>query len=307
MGHIHPRKLKQLRESRNLSQALLAEASDVSQKQISRLEKCDEHECLNTCHGKTLEGLAKALGVSAEELAKPPEGAAEEHAQAHGLRRFSFYLSEQDRLNYRFLEERYGVKAHDILRAAPLLFLVTAEMSLAERRERLSELEDALRRVPEDFHSHLGDVRIGLARVEEAGRAEAQSIENRDLSGSTITDDEWSDWYKGSGDLFVDFLNRKARELSPEAMGEEDEISGNFSSLHVSLFETTLDKLSAGNSLARLALRSGDIHPRDIPKELIAAEQSTERARWLAERCSEETKKAHERRLAELGSIELPN
>lgn len=307
MGHIHPRKLRHLRESRNLSQALLADASGVSQKQISRLEKCDEHDCLNTCHGKTLEGLAEALGVSAEELGQPPEGAAEDHAQAPGLRRVSFHLSEQDRLNYRFLEERYGVKAHDILRAAPLLFLVTAEMSLAERRDRLAELEEALYRVPEDFQSHLGDVRIGLGKIEEAGRAEAQSIEKRDLSGSTITDYEWSDWYKGSGDLFVDFLARKARELSPDAMGEEDEVSGNFSSLHVSLFETTLDKLSAGNFLAQLALRSGDVHPRDIPKELTADDQSEERARWLAERCSEETKKAHELRLAELISLGLPN
>jgi hypothetical protein len=90
-------------------------------------------------------------------------------------------------------------------------------------------------------------------------------------------------------------------------MGEEDEVSGNFSSLHVSLFETTLDKLSAGNFLAQLALRSGDVHPRDIPKELTADDQSEERARWLAERCSEETKKAHELRLAELISLGLPN
>jgi transcriptional regulator with XRE-family HTH domain len=301
MGHIHPRKLKQLRESRNLSQALLAEASDVSQKQISRLEKCDEHECLNTCHGKTLEGLAKALGVSPEELAKPPKGAAEEHAQALGLRRVYFYLSEQDRLNYRFLEARYGVKAHDILRAAPLLFLVTAEMSLAERWDRLAELEDALGRVPENFHRHLSDVRIGLGRAEEAGRAEAESIEQRDLSGSTITDDEWSEWYKGSGDLYVDFLDRKARELAPDAVGEWDEVSGNFASLRVRLFDTWLDELSAGDPLARLALESGDVHPRDIPKELTADDQSEARARWLAEHCSEETKTAHKRRLADLG------
>lgn len=307
MGHIHPRKLKHLRESRNLSQAQLADASDLSQKQISRLEKCDEHESLNTCHGKTLERLAQALDVSADELAKPPEGDAEERAQALGLRRVTFYLSEQDRLNYRFLEERYGVKAHDILRAAPLLFLVTAEMSLAERRERLAELMDTLDRVPEDFHSHLGDVRIGLGRVEEAGRAEAQSIEKRDLSGSSVKEDEWPDWYKGSGDLFVDFLDRKARELAPNAVGEWDEVSGNFSSLRVSLFETTLDELSEGNSLARLALESGDVHPRDIPKELNADDQSEARARWLEEHCSEETKKAHERRLAELDSIKLTN
>lgn len=303
MGHIHPRKLKHRRERLNLSQAQLAHASDVSQKQISRLEQGHEHEGKKTCHGKTLEKLAQALGVSADQLAKPPESDSEERAQALGLRRVSFHLSEQDRLNYRFLEERYGVTAHEILRAAPLLLLVTAEMSLAERRERLEELEDALSRVPEGFHSHLGNLRIGLGRAEEAGRAEAQSIRQRDLAGSTITGDEWSEWYNGSGDLYVDFLDRKARELAPDAVGEWDEVSGNFASLSVSLFDTTLDELSTGDPLARLALESGDVHPRDIPKELRAEDQSEARAHWLAEQCSEETKKAHEQRLASLGSI----
>ena len=137
MGHIHPRKLRYIRESRNLSQAQLADASDVSQKQISRLEKCDVKESLNTCQGKTLQNLASALNVSAEELSTPPDSDSEKKAEALGLRRASFYLAEQDRLNYRFLEERYGIKAHDILRAAPLLFLLTAEMSLADRRGTL--------------------------------------------------------------------------------------------------------------------------------------------------------------------------
>lgn len=307
MGHIHPQKLKFLRESRNLSQAQLAGAADVSQKQIGRLERSNDSDSLIACQGKTLQNLASALNVSTDDLSIPPEGDADKRAEALGLKRVSFYLSEQDRLNYRFLEERYGVKAHDILRAVPLLFLVTAEMSLAERKQRLAELEEALNRVPEDFHSYLGDVRIGLGTVEEAGRAEAQSIEKRDLSGSTITKYEWSAWYKGSGDLFVDFLDRKARELAPDAVGELDEVSGNFASLHVSLFDTTLDELSAGDALARLALKSGDVHPRDIPKELRADDQSEARASWLAEKCSEETKKAHEKRLAELGSIKLQN
>lgn len=307
MGHIHPQKLKFLRESRNLSQAQLAGAADVSQKQIGRLERSNDSDSLNTCQGKTLQNLASALNVSADELSIPPEGDADKRAETLGLKRVSFYLSEQDRLNYRFLEARYGVKAHNIIRAAPLLFLITAEMSLAERRERLAELEDALSGVPENSHSHLGDVRIGLGRVEEAGRAEAQSIEQRDLSGSTITHDEWSEWYKGSGDLYVDFLDRKARELAPDAMGEWDEVSGNFASLSVSLFDTTLEELSTGDPLARLALESGDVHPRDIPKELGADDKSEARARWLAKHCSEETKKAHEKRLTELGSIKLPN
>ena len=304
MGHINPRKLKWLREKRNLSQAQLSDASGVSQKQISRLEKDTGDDSLNTCHGKTLQNLASALSVSADQLSIPPEGDAGKRAEAAGLKRVSFYLSEQDRLNYRFLEARYGVKSHDILRAAPLLFLITAEMSLAERRDHLAELEDALRRVPEDYHSYLADVLIGLVTVEQAGRTEARSIEQRDLSGSTIADEEWSESYKGEGDLYVDFLDRKARELAPDAVGEFS-VEGNFASLSVTLFDTTLEELSAGDPIARLALESGDVHPRDIPKELMAEDQSEARAHWLAQRCSDEAKKTRERRRAEINSIKL--
>ena len=303
MGHIHPRKLKFVRESRNMSQAQLADASDVSQKQISRLEKSDEHESLNKCHGKTIQKLSSTLNVPEEELATPPEGDDERRAKNLGFKRISFFLSEQDRLNYRFLEERYGVKSLDILRAAPLLFLVTAEMSLAERREGLAAFEDALGCVPGEFLSHLGDVVIGLSNAEAAGLVEARSVKECDLSGKVIRDNEWSELYEGSGDLYVDYLERKVRELAPDAFGDEDEISGNFASLFVRLFETKIEELSDGNLLARLALERGDVRPRDIPKKLLANDQAKKRSEWLAERCSEDTQRANEKRMAELGSI----
>ncbi|WP_281926541.1 helix-turn-helix domain-containing protein [Roseibium album] len=298
MGHIHPRKLKQTRELRNLSQFQLAEASGISQKQISRLEATGAPSGINRCHGKTLRQLASALGVAAEDLATPPKRDEEDAAEGLGLKRVSFYLSEQDRLNYRFLEARYGVKAHDILRAAPLLFLATAEMCLAERQKALAKVQKKLGKVPEVELGHLDDIRIGFNRAEEAMRLEQQSISMRDLAGEIIAADHWSEMYDGTGDLFVDYLERKIRELAPEVIGAEDGIEGGIASLSVKLFEAVLDDLSGNHPLARLALRSGDVHPRDIPSELISEEQTAVRVKWLAERCSEESKRAQAKLMA---------
>jgi hypothetical protein len=81
------------------------------------------------------------------------------------------------------------------------------------------------------------------------------------------------------------------------------------SSIYCSRFVLTCSrsktKFYAGDLKARLALENGDVHPRNIPNELRTDEQSEAGARWLAEHCSEKRKKAHERRLAELGSIKL--
>ncbi len=299
MSHINPQKLKAVREAQSLSQDQLAEASGVSKKQISRLEQGTK---LNKCHSTTFLRLAAALRVSeAEDLTKPPEADQEAQLAALGVKRAYVYMTDQDRLHYRFLEDRYGVQAQSILRAAPLLFLIAAEISLAERKKSLSAFENALGEVPEHNLEHLRDVRIGIYRAEEAASAERQSIEARDLSGRTFSHDEWKD---EPGDLFVDFLERKIRELYPAAiMGDLGEVSGKFASLQVSLFGDEIDKLSAGDRAAELALTSGDVHPKDIPKKLLGEDQMEARAKWLAERCSEKTLKAHKKRMAELPDL----
>lgn len=305
MGHLYPSKLRALRERRNLSQLQLASEADLSQKQISRLETVRQQDGPNKCHGRTLHKLANALGVPEDELTSPPEHDAEAKAEAAGLKRVSFYLTEQDQVHYRFLEARYGAKAHDVFRVAPLLFLIAAEMSLAERRENLRLYEEALSTVPTDRINHLEDVSAGLFRAQEASAAEQQSIEERDLSGSSIAEDEWSWSYKGTGDLFVDFLKRKVRELAPEAFGDADEISGRLGSLYVELFLEQIQELSAGSPLASFALKRGYVHPKDIPSELMDEEKSSARAGWIEAQCSDETRSAHEQGIAALNDFAL--
>ncbi len=59
-------KLKELRKSRNLTQAQLAELSGVNSRQIQRIENGESD--ISNVTLKNAHALAKALGVSMEEL-----------------------------------------------------------------------------------------------------------------------------------------------------------------------------------------------------------------------------------------------
>lgn len=297
MGHVDPEKLKLLRSKKGLSQQALADAIDVAPKTIGRYERGESGP-----RGETLRKLAEVLNTSVEDLAKPPQSDDDKFMEKHGYRRAYIYLSHQDRLHYRFLEARYGVKAHNILQAAPLLFLIAAEMSLAERRKRLDEFDEALSKVRTDHLSHLHEAVVGVQRADNATYAEYQSIKARDLSGKALRNYEWSDDYKGSGDLFGDFLNKKAHELCPDAV---DDILGTFDTLSVWLFDGEIERLANGNPDAKGALAYGDVHPQDIPSDLLAEDQAEARATWLAERISDKTRAYLDEKSAFLKKLKL--
>lgn len=287
MGHIDPDTLKMLREQRGLSQEALAEAIDVTTKTINRLERGR----VKKPHGETLRKLAEVLDTSIEDLATPPDDEPDTDSGWLGSKRSYFFTTYDDRMHYRFIEARYGVKVNSILKAAPLLFVLVAEMSLAERRKRLEATEDALSKVPSDGVAHLENARIGAFRIEEAAWVERASIEACDLSGKRFRDDEWSEDYHGDRDLFVDFLRRTAQAVCPETiLWNEDDILGPFEALHAELFNAEISRLANGNQEAANALRSGDIHPKDIPPELLSDDQAEARAEWLADHCGEDTR-----------------
>lgn len=290
MPQIHPKTLKMRRQTKNLSQNDLAAASGVSAKQISRLE---QGNALKRCNAATADRLAAALKCSVSELAQEPKKELEAELHKLGLKRTYLFLSERDRLNYRFIEHRYGVSPHTIQDAAPLLFVLVAEMHLQARREKLAALEEALGLLSGHGLEHLHDVSVGLSRALDGLESERNSIEACDLAGKSIPDDAWFEFHEGSGDLFAEFLDSRLRELAPDISGY---VSGNGASLDYHLFEAELEHLSNNNPLAELVLERGDVHPKDIPRHLLGSDQDDERAAWLAERCSKETRRIFEGR-----------
>ena len=84
--HIDPQRLKQLREQRNLSRDALADESNVSARQIARIEQSANHP---TVRASTASRLAKAFGVTIATLAgdEPLPSAHDGDRNAHGSRR----------------------------------------------------------------------------------------------------------------------------------------------------------------------------------------------------------------------------
>lgn len=293
MPDIHPKTLRALREKAGFQQKDLADAAGLSAKQISRLESLEKGDQLNRCNAGTLKKLVKALNLKDEgELARPPQ---DTEPESLGLKRAYVLLSERDRTHYRFLEARYGVQAGAILRAAPILFAALAEISLAERKRKLEALEVALSSAEYDAVPHLADILTGLARAEAGIYLERASIEACDISGSTIPDEEWSEHYSGSGDLFLDFIASTLRALAPNILGPEDElVSGPMmNGISADLFGPELKRLSGGDGLARLAIERGDVGPKDIPDDLLSEDNRAARIAWLHGRCSDETRRTH--------------
>jgi transcriptional regulator with XRE-family HTH domain len=311
MPYIDPEALSACRARRNLTQQQLADESEVSKKQIGRLEKGTRPTNANDA---TVERLAQALGVEGAALAKAPNQDDPKKSLPPGYKRAYIYTDDKDRLLYQFLRVRYGVEPRSILSAAPLLFLVVAEWSLAERKERLEALEQVhetlgktLGKTSDRLASHhLEDVLTGLGRLEDAIGTEQRSLEARDLSGKTFSDDEWSEGYEGAGDLFVDFLAQKVRDLAPDAIDDEtwDEISGSLHQIDVSLFNSEIERLTNGDGLAKLAL-ARHVGLADIPADLLGEEKTAERVAWLQAQCSPETRREHKEFRDMVDSVDL--
>ena len=63
-------------------------------------------------------------------------------------------VAPKTRLAYDLIKRRYGVSATEIINMAPLFFALLAEGSLAWRREKLEEAEEAIKRLNQIETAH---------------------------------------------------------------------------------------------------------------------------------------------------------
>ena len=179
---IHSETLKKLRKERGYTQQGLAEKARVDKKTIARIEGSKGGEP----RGDTVRLIAKALGVeNPQVLAEEPESdVVHEEFRKIGARRVKVKvpLFDEAILAYDLAEEHYGVDMHKLINAAPVLFTLLAEMSLADRRCSVKEMSKAwdtfLRTCPEHL-KHLS-LQGGCSWDEET------SIDKRDLFGRDV-------------------------------------------------------------------------------------------------------------------------
>ncbi len=173
---IDRERLKKLRERAGFTLDDLAKKTGVSRDTIHRIERGRQ----SGTHGRTQDVLAKALGVSIDQLTGgAPIGSGESE--------FSVRMANTNRNALELISRRYNVTSRLILELAPFLFTLAAEASLERRQRVLSALQDAraaLRAAKSDAPYLLGSEPGSREEpAEEAIEREVQAIAARYLFG----------------------------------------------------------------------------------------------------------------------------
>ncbi len=280
---INVKTLELILREKGFSQKALSDRAGVSAKTISRIIAGGGRNSNKNTTAK----IAKALGVSPEELAASPTDKELREIKAK-LRAFVssrtiIDLNGQTNIHFDLVAARYGISPQAQIEAAPLLFTILAEMSFADRRKRLAVFRAAQNSAWNLHPQHLQrGIEILDYRMECLLDKEEKSIKAKDLSGATINgEDESQDWWvEDEGDLFVGFLDRLGRQMDNDLIDVE---GGTATNLEYSVLRADLSRITGDDEFASEALRLGRVRVRDIPTNLLGEEMADARIVWLAD------------------------
>ncbi len=291
---IDPDRLSTLRKEKRLSRLQLAERAEISERTIQRLEK-EPHQSQKT-QEHTMNGLAKALdvktGVLTGELPLPES----DKTPADNLDRVQIgaQVAPNIRLAYDLIKRRYGVSATEIINMAPLFFVLLAEGSLAQRREKLKEVEGMLVRLDEiRATGGTWSAEFSKAAVlsEWGSDWDKASIASADIFGVDLLDDggSYTDAFEPIKiNPFVLYLQNLADELDISGVVDVDKGDLNFRSQYkfpyYDICREELDYISNGSPKARRTLETGHVRLSEIPEELMAEDAGERRAKWLEDK-----------------------
>lgn len=274
---INPERLRKLRTTKKLSRQRLSHQSGVSPRQLLRLED-DSAASQVRVRQKTIADLATALGIEPGVLTDElpmPEDLSPEISGKGGSVKVSVALEPEVQLACDLIERRYRVPRKTIFNLAPLLFALIAEGSMAWRREKLADVENAAERISTMLPLVAESARHGAS-------LERGSIENTDLFGKEVGREAT---HLGCNPLTM-YLRELATQIdSPSAiqirsrpLNVTNAALANIPSYLVCRDE--LLKIVGRSKKAALTLECGHARLRDIPDEL----QGEDRVRWLEER-----------------------
>lgn len=299
---IIPERLKELRKRKKLSREDLYDRSNITRRQIARLES--ETGAASTPRDRTINKLADALdvepGVLTGEVPMPAAastGPDPDVVDIPGMevpRQVSAWISPEINSAYALIRRRYGVNLTTLVNAAPLMFVLLAESSFVWRRERLEEVDaamEALGGLASGYRRFPG----GVNHIDEGFVRERESIEKQDLFGEHVEER----WAKGIPEYslghdpnacnpFADYLRELAEKIGdPDIVdiGEGEGTIKNDGPLKgfplFSICDGDLKEITCGRIRFAAALKFGWLRINDMPEPLLASDASEEREEWL--------------------------
>jgi len=288
---INPNRLRELRKRKKLSRQDLANRSRLSARTIHRLESNPASS--KTARERTINGLAEALGIEpgvlTDELPIPEDISTARPGEGKQVQ-MSAFVTPEVRLAYDLIKRRYGITATTISNLGPLMFTLLAEGSLAWRRRKVKEVEEAAERLysmgAKDGHL---SVAFAAYRALEGVDGEEESIDKRDLFGEEVSEEAFQLGYdRSTHNPFADYLREFTEKVgnpsvilldpSYEEVNTEGSMKG-FPDYIVCLGE--LQEIAGGSTAAHAALSAGHARIKDIPDELWAENAGEQRAQWL--------------------------
>lgn len=174
---IHPLALKKLREKRGWSQKQLADKCKFRPETVSRWERGK----IGRIRSLSRERLIKVFNVSWEELTRAPD---DKETKLFPTVQLNYGVRPEVRTALWLVCLRYGLRPADVIELAPLLFLITAEKSLAQRQENLDAIEERVERAMQesrDAAPHLAPAFYQRMETDDAINDEQESINRRDV------------------------------------------------------------------------------------------------------------------------------
>ncbi len=277
---IDPDRLRTLRDRKSFTRPQLEKQSGITVRTIQRLEQ-EPHRSQKT-REDTLNRLAKALsvepGVLTGDLPLPESDEVPVYDQA-----------PKTRLAYDLIKRRYGVSRTEIINMAPLFFTLLAEGSLAWRRKKLKEVEEAYDHLMQIDGFWSGGSAYLQHGMDEGAGGEGESIDEADLFGEHLDDSFMGKPFDSSkNNPFTYYLRKLAEELTIPTIVDVDSgvlnIASDFKFPHYDICNEEIDHIANGSPIARICLETGCARLSEIPEQLMAEDAGEERAKWLEDK-----------------------
>lgn len=312
---IHPEALKTYRARKHWTQEQLADATKgtnkVSLPTIKRIESTKGSTY--PANDRVAKALAKALGVSIEDLSKGPSEAGdhEEALRNFGYRPLRTMLDAETALAFNMVQHIYGIPIRSQIEMAPLFATLLAEGSLAWRRKRVEAIEEAADRLMSLGGGHFSFA-YAAHRTQDGAADERTSIEKRDLFGDHVGNDTFDLGFDPSeNNPFADYLQEFASEVEAKTVTFMKDFGWKTSEglPAYRIGADIIEQLTADDPDAEYALLRGHVRLKDIPEELRSDDKEAERVAWMIARIPDEElaarKAERDELMARIGSIDL--